>query len=324
MRWLLTRRDALLRTAGCAAASLLPAAGRAATLRKPVQGEEIDAALQAKVAAREIPGVVAMAADEGSIVYQGAFGPRNLATAVPMSTDTVFRIASMVKLLTSVAALQLVDREAEARRAGGQYRSGTCLVSLLTGFDARGVPQLRPAQKPITLRHLLSHTSGFSYPLWDPNVVSYNKAARSHPRLPRRPLMFEPGTRWAYGGSLDNVGRLVEIASGQSLDRYFSDHITGPLGMNDTAFTITEKQRARQAVPACAGRGWKAAGAAVRKADGADRLFRRRRHLFHRAGLSDPAAGAAQWRKFSWKHASCGRRALPSMAANQIGNLKSA
>jgi CubicO group peptidase (beta-lactamase class C family) len=165
-----------------------------------------------------------------------------------MSTDTVFRIASMVKLLTSVAALQLVEQgKLKLDEPAANIDLTLASPQLLTGFDAKGVPQLRPAQKPVTLRHLLSHTSGFSYPLWDPNVVRYLKTARSHPRLPRRPLMFEPGTRWAYGGSLDNVGRLVEIASGQSLDRYFSDHITGPLGMNDTAFTITDKQRARQA-----------------------------------------------------------------------------
>ena len=94
---MLTRREALMRTAGLAVASLAPAVPVAAT-GKPVQGEEIDAALQAKVSAREIPGVVAMAANENSIIYQGAFGPRSMAGAVPMSTDTIFRIASMVKL----------------------------------------------------------------------------------------------------------------------------------------------------------------------------------------------------------------------------------
>ena len=95
-------------------------------------------------------------------------------------------------------------------------------AQVLAGFDAKGVPQLRPPQKPVTLRHLLTHTSGFSYPLWDPNVVRYLKVARSNPALPRMPLMFEPGSRWAYGGSLDRVGRMVEIAGGQSLDRYFA------------------------------------------------------------------------------------------------------
>jgi methyl acetate hydrolase len=120
-------------------------------------------------------------------------------------------------------------------------------VQVLAGFDSKGIPQLRPAQKPITLRSLLTHTSGFSYPLWDPIVVRYLKVARSNPALPRMPLMFEPGSRWAYGGSLDRVGRMVEIAGGQSLDRYFSDHITGPLGMIDTGFSLTGEQRARQA-----------------------------------------------------------------------------
>jgi len=250
MAKLLTRRDALLRTAGLAAASLVPAEplSGAAAVGNAVQGEEIDAALHAKVGARQIPGVVAMAVNETSVVYQGAFGLRNMSTAVPMSTDTIFRIASMVKLLTSVAALQLVEQDRLKLDEPAANIDPTLAASLvLTGFDAKGVPQLRPAQKPITLRHLLSHTSGFSYPLWDPNGVRYNKAARGNFSLPRRPLMFEPGAGWAYGGSLDNVGRLVEIASGQSLDRFFSDRITGPLGMNDTGFAIAEKQRARQA-----------------------------------------------------------------------------
>jgi methyl acetate hydrolase len=247
---LFTRRDALLRSAGCAAASMLPAVAlpAAAAVRKPVQREEIDAALHAKVGLKEIPGVVAMAANETSIVYQGAIGLRNMAAATPMSTDTIFRIASMVKLLTSVAALQLVEQgRLKLDEPVANIDPALAAPQLLAGFDAKGIPQLRPAQMPLTLRHLLTHTSGFSYPLWDPNAVRYLKAARGKPHLPRRPLMFEPGSRWAYGGSLDNVGRLVEIASGQSLDRYFSDHITGPLGMSDTGFVISEKQRARQA-----------------------------------------------------------------------------
>jgi CubicO group peptidase (beta-lactamase class C family) len=220
----------------------------AAPVRKPVQGEAIDAALQAKVAAKEIPGLVAMAANESAVVYQGAFGLRSMAAATPMSSDTVFRIASMVKLLTSVAALQLVERgKLKLDEPAANIDPTLGSPQVLAGFDAKGAPQLRPAHNPITLRNLLTHTSGFSYPLWDPNVVRYLKAARGNPALPRRPLMFEPGTKWAYGGSIDNVGQLVEIASGQSINSYFSENITGPLGMNDTGFVITDKQRARQA-----------------------------------------------------------------------------
>src|SRR5438477_10688218 len=109
----LSRRDALLRTAGLAAAGMFPFAplsGFAAPARKPVQSGETDAALQAKVAAREIPGIVAMAANEHSVVYERAFGLRNMSAATSMSTDTIFRISSMVKLLTSVAALKRVER----------------------------------------------------------------------------------------------------------------------------------------------------------------------------------------------------------------------
>jgi methyl acetate hydrolase len=242
-----TRRDALLRTAALASASIIPT-GIAASLNKPAHSEKIDKALRARVSAREIPGVVAMAANEQSVVYEGTFGFRDMAAGSRMSTDTVFRIASMVKLLTSIAALQLMERgKLKLDEPAGNIDPTLGSAQVLAGFDARGVPQLRPAQEPVTLRNLLTHTSGFSYPLWDPNVVRYLKAARSNPSLPRMPLMFEPGSRWAYGGSLDRVGRMVEIAGGQSLDRYFGDHITGPLGMNDTGFSLTVKQRARQA-----------------------------------------------------------------------------
>jgi methyl acetate hydrolase len=242
-----TRREALLRTAALASASMIRPAS-AAPLNKPVHTEEIDRALQARVSAGEIPGVVAMAANGQSVLYEGVFGFGDIATASRMSADTVFRIASMVKLLTSVAALQLVERgKLKLDEPAGTIDPTLASVQVLAGFDAKGVPQLRSADRPITLRNLLTHTSGFSYPLWDANVVRYRQAARGNPALPRMPLMFEPGSRWAYGGSLDAVGRMVEIAGGQGLDRYFSDHITGPLGMRDTGFSLTEQQRARQA-----------------------------------------------------------------------------
>src|SRR5262249_19889559 len=150
------------------------------------------------------------------VVYERAFGLRNAAAATPMSTDTVFRIASMVKLLTSVAALQLVERgKLKLDEPAGNIDPALATPRILTGFDAKGAPQLQPAHKPVTLRNLLTHTSGLSYPLWDANVRRYLKAARGKADLPRMPLMFEPGTRWAYGGSIDRVGRMVEIASGQ-------------------------------------------------------------------------------------------------------------
>jgi CubicO group peptidase (beta-lactamase class C family) len=245
----ITRRDALLRTAVLASASLIPAAPAfAAPSLKLTRGADIDKALQAAVSGHEIPGVVAMAANAQSLLYEGAIGSRGAGSDAPMSTDTVFRIASMVKLLTSVAAMQLVERgRLKLDEPAGNVDPLMSSPRILTGFDGKGAPQLREAHEHLTLRNLLTHTSGFSYPLWDANVLRYIQSARGKKDLPRMPLMFEPGAKWAYGGSIDRVSRMVEIASGQGIDRYFRDNITGPLGMNDTGFTITEKQRARQA-----------------------------------------------------------------------------
>jgi CubicO group peptidase (beta-lactamase class C family) len=247
----LTRREALLRTIGCAAAGMMPlrtGAAFAAPVHEPVRGADIDRALGAKVEAREIPGVVAMAANGQSVLYEGAFGFRHMTDGARMSSDTVFRIASMVKLLTSVAALQLVEQDRlKLDEPAANIDPSLATVEVLAGFDAKGAPQLRSPHHQVTLRQLLSHSSGFSYPLWDETAVRYLKAAHRHKDLPRRPLLFEPGSGWAYGGSLDYVGRMVEIASGQNLDRYFREHITGPLGMDDTGFSLNEKQRAREA-----------------------------------------------------------------------------
>jgi CubicO group peptidase (beta-lactamase class C family) len=245
-----SRRDVVLQTAAMVAAATMADVSVAAPapLRALRQSRDIDAALQARVDAGEIPGIVAMAANAQGAIYQGAFGVRAKGAGAKMSADTVFRIASMVKLLTSVAALQLVEQgRLKLDEPAADIDPTLAAPQVLTGFDASGVPQLRPARKPMTLRNLLSHTSGFSYPLWDADVVRYSKAARSDPALPRSVLRFDPGRSWAYGSSLDRVGRMVEIASGLTLDRYFGDHILGPLGMNDTGFTITEQQRAREA-----------------------------------------------------------------------------
>jgi CubicO group peptidase (beta-lactamase class C family) len=243
----LSRRETLLFTGAVVAASALPRIS-APAIAAPLRTADIDAILKARVDAGDAPGVVAMAATKDAVIYQGAFGVRAKGAPVAMSLDTVFAIASMTKLLTSIAAMQLVERgkltlDEPAARIDPTLEN----LQVLEGFDAKGNPQLRPARKPITLRHLLTHTSGFSYQLWDANVLRYGKIARSNPALPRTPLISDPDTRWAYGGSLDRVGRLVEIASAQTLDRYFLDNILGPLGMHDTGYAITDAQRARQA-----------------------------------------------------------------------------
>jgi methyl acetate hydrolase len=214
----------------------------------------IDDALQHAVAAGAVPGVVAMAASDEGVVYEGAFGRRDLAGATAMTRDTVFRIASMTKTLTTVAALQLVEQ-------GRLSLDGTLpdvdpalnAPLVLEGFDAAGAPILRPARRKITLRQLLTHTAGFSYEAWNANTLRYVAASgmpsTSTGKLAalRLPLAFEPGERWHYGINIEWAGRVIEVVSGETLDAYLRAHVTGPLGMDDTGYVAAPAQRARLA-----------------------------------------------------------------------------
>lgn len=243
----LNRRHLLMRAAAMIGAAPWPPATATGPLQSG-KADDINAILQRSVDTGAVPGVVAMAATERSVVYQGSFGFRDSKRETKMSPDTIFRIASMVKLLTSVAALQLVEQgKLKLDDPAGKIDPTLAALQVLSGFDPQGVPQLRPAAKPMTLRNLLSHTSGFSYPLWDANAARYLKSAKVNPALPRTPLMFEPGTKWAYGNSIDRVGKLVTIASKKPLDRYLREHVLGPLGMVDTGFVLTDSQRLREA-----------------------------------------------------------------------------
>ncbi len=213
---------------------------------------QIDSVLRAATTAEQVPGVVALAASDHGIEYEGVFGQRQL-QGPAMTRDTVFRVASMIKPITSVAVLQLVERgklSLDAPVPNIDPALGSPRV--LAGFDTVGTPRLRAAKWPITLRHLLTHTSGFTYRLWDAEAVKYFKAIERLPSTakdtaPRMPLMFDPGDHWQYGPGIDWVGRIVEQISGEPLDIYFRKNILDPLGMNDTAFVISSRQRAREA-----------------------------------------------------------------------------
>jgi methyl acetate hydrolase len=214
---------------------------------------DIDASLKSAVDAGTVPGVVAMATTADGPIYQGAFGVRRLGDPAAMTLDTVFRIASMTKAFTCVAAMQLVER-GKLTLDGPLPAIDPWLAApeVLTGFDAAGKPQLRPARRPITLKHLMTHTAGFCYTQWNADLLRYvtetGMPVMGTGKLAamRQPLMFDPGERWEYGISIDWIGRLVEEMSGQKLDAYCDEHIFGPLGMKDTGFTVSAAQRARQ------------------------------------------------------------------------------
>ncbi len=213
----------------------------------------IDAALRLAVSSGDVPGIVALCATDNGIVYEGVFGARRFHDGPAMTRDTVFRIASMVKLITTVAAMQLVEQGKLALDAPApDIDPALASPQVLAGFDTAGRPQLRPTKRPILLRHLLTHTSGFTYPIWDAKAFRYASAVARLPaaqrrQAPRTPLMFDPGERWQYGTSINWVGRIVESISGETLDGYFRQHILDPLGMKDTGFVISAEQYAREA-----------------------------------------------------------------------------
>ncbi|MGC8523805.1 MAG: serine hydrolase domain-containing protein [Acidibrevibacterium sp.] len=213
----------------------------------------IDALLENAVNMGDVPGVVALGADERGVIYQGAFGRRGLDDEAPMTPDSVFWLASMTKAITSVAAMQLVEEGLLALDAPiARVLPELAERPVLAGFDDEGRPRLRPARQPITLRHLLTHTAGFGYDMWNAEIGRVMAQAGVPHAISRRraalqtPLLFDPGERWTYGVNTDFVGRAVEAVSGRTLQAYFRDHILGPLGMSDTDFILTPAARARR------------------------------------------------------------------------------
>src|SRR3981081_3236719 len=203
----------------------------------------IDQILRQKSDAKEIPGVVAMAANSKELIYQGAFGKRDLSKDDAMTLDSVFWIASMTKAITSAAAMQLVEQGKLSLDAPiGKVLPALAAPQVLDGFDSNGEPKLRPAKTPITLRQLMTHTAGFCYDMWNGDMATYLEKAGIPPITSckndalKTPIATAPATRWDYGTNIDFVGKAVEAASGKRLDVYLRDHMLAPLGMNDTGF----------------------------------------------------------------------------------------
>lgn len=211
-------------------------------------------ALAGAVAKGRIAGAVALVADHDGVTYEHAAGVRTVGQPEPMDAQTIFWIASMTKAIVSVAALQLVEQ--------GRLSLDGDLIGLLPdlaglqvleGVDPDGMPRLRPAKGEVSLRHLLTHTSGFGYPFTSEALAAYaqtpgaldpNSGARA---ALKQPLLFDPGTGFVYGIGIDWAGVAVEAASGQKLDAYLSEYIFRPLGMNDTGFALKPEQQARKA-----------------------------------------------------------------------------
>ena len=216
--------------------------------------KKLDDTLRAATETKAVPGVVAVATDGDRTIYEAAHGRRDIAQPAPMTLDTVFWIASMTKAITAAAAMQLVEQgKLKLEQEMGGLLPELAKPQVLEGFEADGRPKLRPAKRPITLRHLLTHTAGFSYDIWSQDIAR----CMAHGEIPgiiscqnkalTTPLRFDPGEAWDYGINIDWAGKAVEKASGLSLEDYFARHLFGPLGMTDTAFKLTPERRARLA-----------------------------------------------------------------------------
>jgi CubicO group peptidase (beta-lactamase class C family) len=256
----------------CAAERLAPNAIQLSAAG-PAGLESVTALLKEAAERKQIAGAVALVVRQGKVIYKAAVGMQDAEAGRPMTPDSIFRIASMTKPVTSVAIMMLAD--------AGKLDLGDAVSTLLSEFKfmkvaiphkkgdgkpANGAPpsdyKLVEAYRPITVRDLLTHTSGLTYRMGSHDLQGelYTKAAicdglspcdhslaENVRRLAAQPLLHQPGTAWEYGLNTDVLGRIVEVASGMSLDEFFAERIFRPLKMNDTHFVLPESKRDRLA-----------------------------------------------------------------------------
>src|SRR5215510_13434511 len=212
----------------------------------------------------EIPGAVVLIARNGKIVMFDAFGFRDREAKAPMHTDAIFRIASMTKPITSVAAMILVEE--------GRLSLADPVSKYIPAFGATKVAvqvknpdgtveeRLEPQSRPMTVQDLMRHTSGLTY-----GEAGLNKVKQSYvdmkvmdanqtneqmvEKLSKLALLYQPGTHWEYSMSTDVLGRVVEVASGMTLDKFIEERITKPLRMGDTGFEVPAEEKDRGAKP---------------------------------------------------------------------------
>lgn len=214
--------------------------------------EQIGLLVQDAVDRQEVAGAVTLVARLGRVAHLEAVGWRDVEAQSPMETDTLFRIASMTKAVTSVAAMQLYESGVlMLSDPVSKYLPAFAEMEVLTASPDGGESTLQPLRRPITIRHLLTHTSGLSYRFLSPPVLAarYIDAnitdglsqaegtiGEMVDRLAALPLLHQPGERFTYSLGVDVLGRVIEVATGQTLAEYMSAQIFDPLGMTDTSF----------------------------------------------------------------------------------------
>lgn len=219
-------------------------------MSRTIDTAALDQVLRSAVDNGDVPSVVAVAADRDGTVYEGAAGPRVAGSDEPISPDTHFRIMSMTKMVATVAALQLKEqRKLDFDAPIEQYCPEFADLQVLEGFDG-DVPRLRAPASKATVHQLVTHTSGLGYWFWNADLVRWESVTGTPNVLSGQniiftaPLTADPGTVYQYGINSDWLGKVVEAAGGVGLDVAIKDGITGPLGMDQTTFLMSEQQRA--------------------------------------------------------------------------------
>ncbi len=237
----------------------LPAASPESVGLCPQRTQRLMDVLHAEVERQRLPGAVALIARHGKLALFESLGALDPAAGTPMTRDAIFRIYSMTKPIVSVAAMMLMEQ--------GKLLLSDPVANYLPEYAAQNVAgvadgtlQLRAVQQAATVQDLLRHTAGFTYEFMGSSSVQRQYAqsrigsrTRSNAEfshvLAGLPLMFEPGTAWEYGRATDVLGRVLEVASGQTLGAYLQERIFKPLGMTDTGFSVPLQQQHRIAEP---------------------------------------------------------------------------
>jgi len=225
----------------------------------PHKLERITEFFNNEIASGKLPGAVVLIQQHGKPVYLKCFGVQDVATKLPMTSDTIFALHSMTKPITSVAAMMLVD--------AGKLSPADPVSKFIPGFSdtkvgiGSDVLKLVPADRPVTVMDLLRHTSGITYDYIGGRLImkAYSESGLFDgrytnevfaDRIARLPLARQPGTLWRYGHSTDVLGRIIEIVSGQTLYQFEKQRIFDPLGMTSTKFVLeSADERARMAEP---------------------------------------------------------------------------
>ncbi|MBR7742243.1 beta-lactamase family protein [Phycicoccus sp. BSK3Z-2] len=235
---------------------------------RTMDGQGIDAVLAAAVERGAVPHVAAIVADADGVLYEGGAGVRVAGESEdPVTTSTQFRIMSMTKMVATTAALQQTERgDLDLDAPVEEYVPEFAEVQVLDGWDG-DTPRLRAPATKATVRHLVTHTTGLGYWFWNEDLVRFEAATGTPNVVPgsmdafKAPMTTDPGTRFVYGINTDWLGRVVEAVAGSTLDVVVKEHVTGPLGMDDTMFRLDEGRLANTVTVHVPGEdGWASAG----------------------------------------------------------------